>query len=149
MDRHGGTASHYVKQRHDRGCAIATIAMVTGTSYHEVLDKAFPSGFRRLREPGRAYDIGVTPRKAVQLIQSYGIKARLTLRRRVLKNTSIMFFDWFPDHDQVVGYHSVVWLPRHGKILDPGWTKPLEPGFYVDRWIRSGRTAIEMPDRVD
>lgn len=141
--------SHYVKQIHDRGCAIAAIAMVTGSSYQEVLGRAFPQGYRRLKEPGRAYDLGITPHKMLKLVRSFGIKARLSYRRRVLKTTSIMLFDWFPAYDRVEGYHAVVWVPRKKKVLDPGWFKSLGPEFYISRWADSGRTAIEILDRVD
>lgn len=141
--------SHYVKQLHDQGCAIAAIAMVTGSSYQDVMVRAFPNGYRRLRQRGRAFDLGVTPKNMVRLIRSYGVKARLSRLRPVLRTTSIILFDWFPAADSVNGCHAVVWVPRKRKIMDPGWFKSLGVEFYLSRWIDSGGVAIEIPGRVD
>ena len=140
--------SRYVRQLHDHGCAIATIAMVTGAGYQNVLRRAFPRGFKKVKS-GRSVDIGLTPYRMVRVIQSYGLKARVARRNWVLQNTSIMLFDWFPTTDLVSGTHAVVWVPGQSKILDPGWINNLGTDFYVRRWMEGGCSTIEIQGRID
>lgn len=129
------------------GCAIAVIAMVTGAGYQNVMRRAFPNGADRLPGYGRSLDLGITPYQMAKIIKSYGLRARVSHNRRFLKTTSIMLFDWFPPEDYVLGHHAVVWSPHQGKILDPGsYYELLGLDFYINRWIDSGRVAVEIED---
>lgn len=140
--------TRYVKQRHDYGCAIAAIAMVTGASYRDVLRRAFPKGARRRPGPGRPLDLGVTPKKMANLIRSYGLKVRLSWgshrTEEQLKTTAIMIFNWFPASDDVEGRHAVVWDPRKGVVLDPADMDNLGLEFYVRRWVQSGCSTLKI-----
>lgn len=136
----------HVKQLHDMGCAMAAIAIVTGAPYRDVIRRAFPNGASRSSTRGRPLNLGVTPYQMVKIIKSYGIRSRVTYRRRNLKTTSILLFDWFPPEDHVIGHHAVVWSPHQARILDPAFATDLGLEFYVNRWVESGRIAIELEE---
>lgn len=100
----------YVRQKHTTGCAIATIAMISGTGYDKVLKVVHPK-----RKPRQC--ACTTFEQSLKAIDKLGLKYRVIFKKinldRLKNNAYISVTNKFG------GRHAIAWDAKKKRIADP------------------------------
>lgn len=106
----------FVKQKHKNGCAVASLAMLSGIGYDKVIKVVHPF-YKNYGQP-RRYP-GVHIEQVLRSMEKLGLQFRVScLKQDVtkLKNNAIIAVYIAPG-----SRHAVVWDAKRKKILDPWW----------------------------
>jgi ABC-type bacteriocin/lantibiotic exporter with double-glycine peptidase domain len=109
----------YVRQKHTTGCAIAAIAMLSGTGYDKVLKVVHPK-----RKPRQCACTSFEA--ALKGIDKLGLNYRFVFKKidlHRLKNNAYISVT-----NKNGGRHAVVWDASKRKIVDPNG-----PGGYMNK----------------
>lgn len=124
----------HVVQRHELGCAVACVAMVTGVSYGRALEAAH----RPLPVDPKKVSLNLS--EAARAVRRLG--QRCTIQRGFFRKNlpAILVFEW-GEWGAPGDLHAIVWDPRFGgRLVDPGSSRHRQsytPEFYMDRWRAS------------
>ena len=123
----------YVKQKHNNGCFIASLAMVTGYSY----DKVFKTVYGKNKNIGKEYP-GLTFEHIIRLVDKLNVLYRVSFNKKdlnLLKNNALIVIDYenkkkgfsYDEHSR----HCVVFDSINNRILDsyPKYKKRINVNF--------------------
>ncbi len=141
----------WVNQRDYTGCAVACIAIVTGTTYSEAKRA---SRFVTGRQPRG--ELHLTFPQIASTIRRLGFRCRYGTDFMEEKQRTILMFDWPAPYGP--GTHCVVWDPSFGgRFVDPGYRNLFSPSwsdsdprkgdFYLDCWRECGQESLMITGR--
>lgn len=112
----------YVRQKHVKGCGVASLAMVTGLSYNDALKLIDPQ-----RQKGKEYR-GTALEQVLKAFNDMGVKYRIHFNSKLkdIKNDAYICAS-LPCGCR----HAVAWDAKNKKILDPDTTEVSHDGERV------------------
>ncbi len=119
-----------VKQRHDKGCGQACVAMLAHTTFKEVNDY--------LKEIKDAWFVGTKTREVRMLLKHFGVNTKgnrlIPLGKRTLydlpETCLLKLAMWLGDMGYSSSWH---WIVLHkGKIYDPALGRPFPVSRFFD-----------------
>lgn len=116
-----------VRQRHQRGCASACLAMLTGKTYYQVLNYLHPKRKRNKR----GYDVAIGHKEFFYALSKYGFKPELDWVADITKlEVPAVLAVHLSEVDN--NLHAVLWDSKEKRILDPNRAQPLSIDHYQD-----------------
>ncbi|MGE3320390.1 MAG: hypothetical protein AB7I18_13940 [Candidatus Berkiella sp.] len=125
----------YVSQKHKNGCAVASLAMLTGIGYDKVLKKLHP----KLKH--RQQLVGTTLEQTLRYLYKVKSNFRVVFNKdlKKLKNNAYLSVT-----TKTGGRHAMVWDAKNQKLIDP----QLPRTYYLTRAYAQKHTnfIIEILD---